>query len=337
MRERIYLSFDMNIPRAAKMAQDLLPCDAPAKSFCSQCREEHAALQQCARCHLAKYCSRTCQKKHFALHKHICKRVALLQTNLAATAGNDAGERNSHDDRETELLLGHSIVEMAYRSTDTIERGHELYVSALRHYLECLRLWSDDGPGQVPLELVDTIGLLLVAVGRHEASVSFLSYCYSLPPNKDTQKNCAIDENDFNEGVNVWVYPRCSPYSDMFISSSTENLIPTPTLQSLVTVLLIKLRILGDFGKVGSPSFLGEQRKHAQSILDKIVALDPSVPERILECAHGREGSFLSPHTPEDLWYLLQDCFMLSPGVFDLLYELVHGDVEEGDKEEEIL
>jgi hypothetical protein len=53
-------------------------------SKCAFCRKEGVPLKRCARCNLARYCSRDCQKKDWAVHKVDCP---LITTAGAVTIG----------------------------------------------------------------------------------------------------------------------------------------------------------------------------------------------------------------------------------------------------------
>ena len=56
---------------------------------CAECGEKRSAktkLQKCSRCNSVRYCSRECQKTHWAIHKAVCKEIAERQQAIADAA-----------------------------------------------------------------------------------------------------------------------------------------------------------------------------------------------------------------------------------------------------------
>jgi len=52
-----------------------IPALATTASYCVRCRL--AATMRCAGCHVTRYCSKLCQRKHWPVHKETCASVAL--------------------------------------------------------------------------------------------------------------------------------------------------------------------------------------------------------------------------------------------------------------------
>ncbi len=56
---------------------------------CAECGEKRSAktkLQKCSRCNSVRYCSRECQKTHWAIHKAVCKEIVERQQAIADAA-----------------------------------------------------------------------------------------------------------------------------------------------------------------------------------------------------------------------------------------------------------
>ena len=64
-----------------------------------KCSSSKAAKKVCSRCKTATYCCRDCQKKHFKVHKKVCKPPPRPEANVLAT-------KSSFDPKDRSLLLG---------------------------------------------------------------------------------------------------------------------------------------------------------------------------------------------------------------------------------------
>ena len=60
------------------------PKHRPAKE-CSHCHERNGPLSACSRCHSAFYCSETCQRADYKVHKPLCKSVAAAAEKATVT------------------------------------------------------------------------------------------------------------------------------------------------------------------------------------------------------------------------------------------------------------
>jgi hypothetical protein len=153
---------------------DLWTEDSPPQQFCVHCRVHspmHEPLEQvnkllrCSRCKTVHYCSVKCQKDNLALHKTYCRKLCHLrqedarlqeeicQQNTPLSAAyretinlfvTQCGYFSKHEKGRLYLTnkyeLAHTILELAYRSTDTIERGKCIYQLALKEFYEVMRL-----------------------------------------------------------------------------------------------------------------------------------------------------------------------------------------------------
>lgn len=110
-----------------------LSCDESAQD---EKEETEPAALQCSRCKVVHYCSRECQKANYGLHKQRCKNILKLRSMSPSTSK----EENSIDDKTRRYELAYSIVDLTYLSTDTIDRGRQMYHLALVEYYQLLRL-----------------------------------------------------------------------------------------------------------------------------------------------------------------------------------------------------
>ena len=61
---------------SANKVFQLCSVDTGKCRYCGKvCQDNHGALRDCGGCHMAKYCSRHCQRKHWPTHKKICAKL----------------------------------------------------------------------------------------------------------------------------------------------------------------------------------------------------------------------------------------------------------------------
>ena len=153
-------------PKKITSLHDLLDSSNPqvGNLYCLHCRQPLTtpnALQsrgrpsamRCSRCCAVHYCSRTCQKKNYALlHKERCKNIFSL--------------KSSSSSLQSKYDLAYAIVDLAYVSTDTIDRGRKIYHLALVEYCKLL---EDDfhyvGALESTLILLSILGYDTILVG----------------------------------------------------------------------------------------------------------------------------------------------------------------------------
>lgn len=92
---------------------------------------------RCSRCQSVHYCSRTCQKANYPLHKSICKDI---HDRKSSSSLPPSFLSSLEDDKFRRFELASSYVGLAYLSTDTIDRGRKIYHLALVEYLRLLRI-----------------------------------------------------------------------------------------------------------------------------------------------------------------------------------------------------
>lgn len=132
----------------ATSLRDLFSMDnhQAGKLNCIHCRQRlsspmdsssgYPRAMRCSRCCVVHYCSRTCQKENFSLHKVRCKNIANLSKKLQDACTDIDMETKARQQYD----LAYSIVDMAYVSTDTIDRGRRIYDRALMEYYHLLEL-----------------------------------------------------------------------------------------------------------------------------------------------------------------------------------------------------
>ena len=293
------------------------------QKHCSKCRVSSSSsagvLKKCARCKVAHYCSKDCQKQHYSIHRSSCKRVAqLLQAKLL------------NDDTTTKVALADAIVEMTYRSCDTILSGAHGFACATRYYLEVLVSGGDE-ISSVDAAQANKAAFLLAALGHDEAALYVISY------SNDVEGSA--QEGEPQEG---------NPYDDFLpIVTNTSG---DENTTHLVTLLFMKMKIVAN-SKVGadnfelftsspvgstltnvhdmirkyllgSDEFVAMQQAQMEALRSKIQELRPFLLYAIQECiplTPHQAPSLFDLSSPAEFWCLLQDCFFLTPGVNQLL------------------
>lgn len=145
-------------------------------------RNKHAALSG----KVTKYCSATCQKDHFALHKKDCKSISKKRMQLEKEwAEENEGPTNfsfsitrqrltnqgcSHLLMSATVEFADSILKMGYRESDTIEHSGVYYREALKYYLIPMLALDEDSRGRYKL-VEERILLMLVVLGGDDGTI----------------------------------------------------------------------------------------------------------------------------------------------------------------------
>ena len=102
---------------------------------CGHCRQPGAQLR-CSRCKCVKYCSTTCQKDHFQIHKKNCKaiRKQYEQVNLSYSAEH-VHPGTVFSAVEECVKMGDLLLKVGYQESDTIANGTLYYRAALKYFV----------------------------------------------------------------------------------------------------------------------------------------------------------------------------------------------------------
>ena len=108
------------------------------------------ATLRCSRCKCVKYCSQSCQKEHFKIHKNNCKAIGKqykkIETNFndCNSVMNSLGPGGIFNAVETLIKTGDLLLEIGYKESDTIANGRLYYQSALTHYLKPMGYYKNN-------------------------------------------------------------------------------------------------------------------------------------------------------------------------------------------------
>lgn len=286
------------------------------KRYCMQCRvaeddpEAKEKLLRCVRCRIGLYCSRECQKKNWPLHKRICKN--LQSTWAEYDKSQEAAEQDSKEDESLSSMaidrkmrsssqLAMALIDFAYFSTDTVERGASVCEQALRNLLWCV------DTSMKPFQNAQCLLALAACLGYDDGTlklVEFMHYTHNNPISKDSQ------------GIR----------DDVKLKSASEY--NGPGLDLVYTcLLLIRMRKLAQYR-----ANTREEESSSETLLDleasarEIVGVCVEKCRWVFDCIPP-DGDLLIPEASNDLfgsnscWLLIQDCFVLTPGVINVFLE----------------
>jgi len=130
------------------LIQNLIEEDE-ADISCGHCRQLGATLR-CSRCKCVKYCSQSCQKEHFEIHKNNCKAIGKqykkIETNYneCHSVMNSLGPGGIFNAVETLIKTGDLLLEIGYKESDTIANGRLYYQAALTYYLNPMGYYKNN-------------------------------------------------------------------------------------------------------------------------------------------------------------------------------------------------
>lgn len=304
-----------------------------------------------------RYCSTKCQKQGYGLHKSYYKRIAgfasklnVLEIQSCSYIDTDEpiGPNNIFEtdmgyfDRyqvtkqyvKVRITTAKSILEMAYISIDTVERGAAMYELALRHFHEVLR-FSPFFPGAL-----EGVALLLAALGHDDACFSILSYflrdrvepvvCIEA---MNTLTHAFLAKSTVPER---WVFPAFSARHTIDLADVNDR-----HTFNFICMLLVKIRMLttcqnGFTGMdvfhettsgvelqelhgvvlsflVGEPPFRASLEEEIGSIFDAMCAHNMVM---LLALLHGSEPlPREQPTFAYELWLIVKDTFGCTDGI----------------------
>lgn len=272
-------------------------------AFCGNCHaddsEQGVVLQTCARCKLAKYCSRKCQRDDFALHKKSCKRISNI--------------RQENQDAETLISLADTLVHVTYRSSHSLAASKVGLASAIQYYMDAM-----ERDCRTRISLVPRVAFLLAAIEQDEAAVSII--CYDAIRPDDDQ---ASGDNDSILPEDI---PLINPSDDILtLIAPTDHDLNTT---NLVTLLFIKMKLLAN-----TTNATAKNEALAQVNRIKECINNDSLLKNIQTCiplTTAEAPSLFDATAPFEFWCLLQDLFFMTPGVQNVLQQVVPPDDEEG-------
>ena len=278
------------------------------KRYCTHCRTEEEGeekkLLQCARCKNAVYCSRECQKNNWTMHKRICKKLNVCVSeyddvckkvdDLESGTSNDELEEALADKMEVSSRFAQMLMDHAYFSTDTIERGAVIYEKAMR-----MLLWCVDRSFQ-PFENVQCLLVLAACLEYDEAVMVMIN---------------ALKNQDVTSTEQVVPSFEIDPSFEY--TGDGADLVYT-------CLLLIHVRRLTQFRDKGNDASADSLKleENVRTTMDICVKRC----KWVLECVPP-DGDPLDPNAANELfgrltcWQLIKDTFALTPGLMDVFLD----------------
>ena len=85
--------------------------EPPETHRCFHCQTEGTKMMCCSQCHIAWYCGKACQKKHWKLHKRACSAAVAADARRATLRRNATAARGgSTIDKETCVICVGPVV-----------------------------------------------------------------------------------------------------------------------------------------------------------------------------------------------------------------------------------
>jgi hypothetical protein len=194
------------------------------------------------------YCSRACQKKHFASHKWDCLRIEGIE------------ERASFLNAERLLLsLGMVKFEVAYKCSETIEQGKYMYEQALDCYI---KLYEKERNERYTYDELyhskSRIPFLLAALGHHGLAVAETELC---------AVHRGIGERTFSPSV----YADVEKMGGMQLDTGS-SLFDCWPIHYMLPLLLVKMKLVADL-RYPHQQFMAFKSTKAGKLLDQAASV----------------------------------------------------------------
>jgi hypothetical protein len=276
-------------------------------------------------------------------HKRHCREIACLREECRAQGEIDCLLSNNMSAPSCKEQLADAIFLEGYRSSDTMDRAASMYVSAVTEYMDLRRLRCFDNKNVIKP------AILLVAIGCDEMAYSLLMdhmYFWGVDiPAGHRPGDWFLPLKSRSDAIDLDKLAEADPF-DSFTG-----------VVKLIILLLIKLRLISN-GTVtffqatdagsglqesavsaiaefvrGDDAYQRRQHVHIQDLLrhPNVRGLANMVRDCHLLCKDLSEDECPSACLPDEIFHLLQDCFFLTPGVSDLLQEVLPDETAERD------
>ena len=314
-------------------------------------------MSRCAMCKEARYCSRECQKQHWPIHKGNCKQIAKLLNSCLekGSTGCLQGEVNSIVRTNEQAgctsitsckeQLADMIFLEGYHSSDTMDRAATIYASAVSHYTDL----RHQGCYRQPLLSATKTAIVLAALDRDDMAFTLLVDFYKLGKMPIQEESPCFQPGD-------WILPliNCSTALPEYLFHGHNEAPSFPDVVNYIILLLGKLRLISNgridlFAKTdagaqlkpvvptlsefvrGNKTFLHQQRHDIDQLLASpgVKTAATKLRDCILLSTDVGEDERYREHLPDEFLHLIQDCYFLSPGVSDLLFEILPEEEQE--------
>lgn len=327
------------------------------RAYCShyKCRVSEVdilptKMSRCAMCKEARYCSRECQKMHWPIHKGNCKQIAKLRDSCLEKGPTEClkdevksivmsnGQPGFTRIASCKEQLADMIFLEGYHSSDTMDRAATIYASAVSHYAD---LRDTDSEWLLSVSATKT-AIILAALDRDDMAFTLLIDSFKLGGMPVLEPPCLLPGD--------WVLPlmNCGRALPECIFHGHGQAQSFPEVVKYTILLLVKLRLISN-GRIElfAKTDAGDHLKPAVPTISKFVCGDKAFPHQqrhdidrllaspgvkvaakklrdcILLSTGIDEGERFRECLPDEFLHLIQDCYFLSPGVSDLLFEIL--------------
>jgi len=365
-------------PKRVSSWMDLLSSDNPQSGtlYCIQCRQHlspPSSILRCSRCKVVHYCSRDCQKANFGLHKNRCQTIHNLRSMPSPLSSSSSSSPLSSpslsqeakqddppaatseisiadNDKNRRYELAYSIVELAYLSTDTIDRGRQIYHLALVEYYKLLQLdfyW---------IGALESVLLLLSILGYDDHCLGLVDFVFFQLEQHPTERITIYNNGNDDDRLLEWAQGNSpSDWKRLIADLTRINILKEQSWGAnvfLVPLLLCYMRKQTSERKEGQLSValkisadLGKTVECcANSMLPVLRALFPDSPQRWGQdeaCELFAPPDTRIPSTLEDLnehgirdpdhweagcllfWNILRDTYAYTPRLLDALEDTI--------------
>jgi hypothetical protein len=308
---------------ASKLSEHPVFSPRNHKRFCVQCRTaeddlDSKKLLQCVRCKTGIYCSRECQKKNWPMHKRICKKleVTWAEYDNSCKKFDEAENADSEDEGSGAIdhkmsassHLGMALIEFAYFSTDTVERGASICENAMRKLM-----WCTDRSLQ-SCQNVQCLLVLAVCLGYDDGALKIIALLHHVNNHSITE-----DSPEFKDFFSHICMDELQFHSPAHYKGPGPDLIYT-------CLLLIRMRQLAHHRANTKKQSSTETEQNLEDSVRAVVDVCIEKCRWVLDCIPP-DGDQLKAEASNELfgnttcWLLIQDCFVLSPGVIYVFLE----------------
>jgi hypothetical protein len=255
------------------------------------------------------------------LHKRICKKLQATRAEYDNSCKKfDEAENADSEEKVSGAIIDHkmsasshlgmALIEFAYFSTDTVERVASICENAMRKLM-----WCTDRSLQ-PFQNVQCLLVLAVCLGYDDGVLKIIALLHHLNNNNHSITEDSPEFKDFFS--HIWM-------DELQLHSPAHYKGPGPDLV-YTCLLLIRMRQLAHHRAKTKKQSSTETEQNLEDSVRAVVDVCIEKCSWVLDCIPP-DGDPLKPEASHELfgntscWLLIQDCFVLTPGVIHVFLE----------------